>query len=179
MKILLDDYQRKLKSINELIDKNTNNGGMHDMLRKERLLTTSATYRAIIVEIEQAIEREECCSFKEKCVGGFVMSHNTNSNYKLSKNVRKYSPTPIVRIKKDDKGNETEEIVLVSIQKKDSGNALSNQIIRLINRDIKNEIIDIRNNLYDILPTGQVDAFELSVAISNHLKKFDKYIDTL
>jgi len=53
--------------------------------------------------------------------------------YRLSKNVRKYSPTPIVRVTVGADGREQEEIVLVSTLKKKDGEQLSEQIVRLLN----------------------------------------------
>ncbi len=38
-------------------------------------------------------------------------------------------------------------------------------------------LTEIRNQLYDVIPSGQIDAFELIKIISTHLKKLDKYID--
>ena len=59
MKILLEDYQNKLKIANELIADNKNNGSIHDEKRAERLQTKASEYRAFIVDIERAIAREE------------------------------------------------------------------------------------------------------------------------
>jgi hypothetical protein len=59
MKILLEDYQRKLKTVKELIADNKNNGSIHDEKRAERLQTKASEYRAFIVDIERAIAREE------------------------------------------------------------------------------------------------------------------------
>ena len=42
-----------------------------------------------------------------------------------------------------------------------------------------NEITEIRNNLYENIPSGQIDAFALVKIISDHLKELDKYIDSL
>lgn len=53
--------------------------------------------------------------------------------YAISRNKRKYSPTPIVRISKDADGKEVEEIVLVVTQKKAVGDALSERIVKLLN----------------------------------------------
>lgn len=41
----------------------------------------------------------------------------------------------------------------------------------------KEEILEIRNKLYDSLPKGQIDAFELIRLISGHVKRLDKFID--
>ena len=59
MKILLEDYQRKLKTVKELIADNKNNGSIHDEKRAERLQTKAGEYRTFIVDIERAIAREE------------------------------------------------------------------------------------------------------------------------
>ena len=59
MKILLEDYQRKLKTVKELIADNKNNGSIHDEKRAERLQTKASEYRTFIVDIERAIAREE------------------------------------------------------------------------------------------------------------------------
>lgn len=59
MKTLLEDYKRKLKNINELIEKNTSNGSIVHQRREERLNTKAAEYRTFIVDIERAIEREK------------------------------------------------------------------------------------------------------------------------
>ncbi len=38
-------------------------------------------------------------------------------------------------------------------------------------------LTEIRNELYDKIPSGQIDAFELIKIISAHLVKLDAYID--
>ena len=63
--------------------------------------------------------------------------------YKISKNVRKYSPTPIVKVTVGADGKEQEEIVLISTLKKAEGNALSEKIVRLLNEEESN--FDVRN----------------------------------
>ncbi len=57
MEILLEDYKRKLKTANELISSNTNNGSIMDEKRAERLNTKASEYRSFIVDIERAMER--------------------------------------------------------------------------------------------------------------------------
>jgi len=53
--------------------------------------------------------------------------------YRLSKNIRKYSTTPIVKVITDDSGKEQEQIVcLIPLPKKD-GEALADKIIHLLN----------------------------------------------
>jgi hypothetical protein len=59
MKILLEDYQRKLRTAEELIADNRNNGSIHDERRAERLITKAAEYRTFIVDIERAIMRKQ------------------------------------------------------------------------------------------------------------------------
>jgi len=55
--------------------------------------------------------------------------------YRISKNIRKYSPTPIVRVTVGADGRETEEIVLISCLKKAEGDALSLTIVQLLNKN--------------------------------------------
>lgn len=55
--------------------------------------------------------------------------------YRISKNVRKYSSTPIVRVFIDEHGKEQEEIVLVATCKKTQGDLLSLQIVELLNQN--------------------------------------------
>jgi len=52
MKILLEDYQRKLKNAQELIQRKEG-----DYVTMTRLLTKAALYRSFIIDIERAIER--------------------------------------------------------------------------------------------------------------------------
>ena len=40
-------------------------------------------------------------------------------------------------------------------------------------------LLEIRNNLYNNIPTGEIKAFELIVIISQHLKELDEYINKL
>jgi hypothetical protein len=42
---------------------------------------------------------------------------------------------------------------------------------------MKTKLIDIRNNLFDKLPTGHIEAWQLLEIIKNHLKQLDDYID--
>ena len=63
--------------------------------------------------------------------------------YKISKSIRKYSPTPIVKVTVGADGRETEEIVLISTLKKKEGDALSEKIVRLLNEEELD--FDVRN----------------------------------
>ena len=54
--------------------------------------------------------------------------------YAISEVIRKYSPTPIVKVTVVD-GKKTEEIVLISNLKKKEGDALSETIVRLLNEN--------------------------------------------
>jgi hypothetical protein len=54
--------------------------------------------------------------------------------YKISRNVRKYSTTPIVEVLVDAQGKETEEIVAVITLPKKRGDALSEKIVELLNK---------------------------------------------
>jgi len=54
--------------------------------------------------------------------------------YRVSKNKRKYSPTPIVKITIDKNGNETEDMVCCCVNiPKNEGNKLSELIVELLN----------------------------------------------
>ena len=41
------------------------------------------------------------------------------------------------------------------------------------------ELLEARNKLYEALPTGNIDAFELLRAVNIHLKRLDKIIDSI
>ena len=56
--------------------------------------------------------------------------------YKISKNIRKYSPTPIVKVTVGSDGKESEEIVLISCLKKKEGDILSLTIVQLLNKNL-------------------------------------------
>lgn len=59
MKILLEDYQGKLKTANEMVEQSklTNNGSINHTKRQSRLETEAREYRSMIVDIERAIAR--------------------------------------------------------------------------------------------------------------------------
>lgn len=44
---------------------------------------------------------------------------------------------------------------------------------------MKTELLEARNKLYEALPTGKVDAFELIQVINIHLKRLDNIIDKI
>ncbi len=56
MKQLLEDYQRRLKTINEMID-NKDSGSINDIQRTERFKTKAECYRTFITELEREIEQ--------------------------------------------------------------------------------------------------------------------------
>lgn len=60
LRILIEDYQRKLANISALIQNNTNNGSVLDERRDERLKTKAAEYRSFIADLERQlpVERE-------------------------------------------------------------------------------------------------------------------------
>ncbi len=41
------------------------------------------------------------------------------------------------------------------------------------------KLTEIRNRLYDHLPTGQINAFDLTILISKHLNDLDEFIDAI
>lgn len=69
MKTLLDDYKRKLSTVEEFIKANKNNGSMMDEQRKVRLDTKASELRTFIVDIERAIKREPNIENKQCSAG--------------------------------------------------------------------------------------------------------------
>ena len=55
--------------------------------------------------------------------------------YRVSHNIRKFSPTPIVRVTTGADGKEQEEIVCVSVLKKADGDQISQKIVELLNSE--------------------------------------------
>jgi len=56
--------------------------------------------------------------------------------YRISQSIRKYSPTPIVKVTVGADGREQEEIVMVAVNmKKKEGDELSLTIIELLNKN--------------------------------------------
>jgi hypothetical protein len=57
--------------------------------------------------------------------------------YRLSKNKRKYSPDPIVRVTVDDDGKEEEEVTFISTMRpKEVADAFSLRIVNFLNQNI-------------------------------------------
>jgi len=48
-----------------------------------------------------------------------------------------------------------------------------------MNEDIKGILINLRNELYENLPSGDVDGFELIKVIKKHIKNLDNIINTI
>jgi hypothetical protein len=59
MQTLLEDYKRKLKNVEALMYEQDNNGSLMHEKREVRLKIKAAEYRAFIVDIERAIERQQ------------------------------------------------------------------------------------------------------------------------
>lgn len=59
MKELLEDYQRRLKNVTDMLDNFTSNGSTNDIRKKERLTTKASEYRTFIAELERAIAAAE------------------------------------------------------------------------------------------------------------------------
>jgi hypothetical protein len=53
MKQLIEDYQRRLDTANELLKEFKSNGSINDIKKEERLTTKASEYRTIIVELER------------------------------------------------------------------------------------------------------------------------------
>lgn len=56
--------------------------------------------------------------------------------YKLSRDIRKYSTTPLVHVEVDSKGKEKETQVLFSPLKKEEGEALLLQVAEFLNNNL-------------------------------------------
>jgi hypothetical protein len=59
MEELLEDYKRRLITMNQMIDDNTFDGSVLDIRRSERLRTKASEYRTFISELEMAIKKDE------------------------------------------------------------------------------------------------------------------------
>ena len=59
MKTLLEDYQRRLKTVEQTIGDTTNTGSLNHIEKMTRLRTKASEYRTFMVEIQRAIEREK------------------------------------------------------------------------------------------------------------------------
>jgi len=55
--------------------------------------------------------------------------------YRISVNKRKWSTTPIVEVTTTEDGKEHEEIVFICTLPKKTGDALSEKVVNLLNRD--------------------------------------------
>jgi hypothetical protein len=63
--------------------------------------------------------------------------------YRISKNKRKYSPTPIVLVVVDSNGHEQEEQVLCAVgMKKKEGDALSKEVVKLLNTNFNPQFVE-------------------------------------
>jgi len=54
MKQLIEDYQGRLDTINQMIENFKSNGSINDIRKDERLKTKAAQFRTIITELERA-----------------------------------------------------------------------------------------------------------------------------
>ena len=55
--------------------------------------------------------------------------------YRVSHNIRKFSPTPIVRVTTGADGKEQEEMICISVLKKADGDKISQKIVELLNSE--------------------------------------------
>ena len=58
MKQLIEDYKRRLKTVEEMLSNFNNCGSMNDIRKDERLKTKAAEYRTFIAEMERAAQEE-------------------------------------------------------------------------------------------------------------------------
>jgi hypothetical protein len=79
-------------------------------------------------------------------------------NYRISKNVRKWSSTPIVRPYIDDKGKEKEEMVVICTGKKKEADELALKIVKLLNQKETPE---------EAYARGRKDGFRAGVSSDN------------
>jgi hypothetical protein len=64
MKELIEDYKRRLETVNELIKTDKNNGSTNDIKRRERYITKASEYRAFIAEMERLVASRNTGYFK-------------------------------------------------------------------------------------------------------------------
>ena len=53
MKQLIEDYQRRLDTVSQMIENFKSNGSINDIRKDERLKTKAAQFRTIIAELEK------------------------------------------------------------------------------------------------------------------------------
>jgi hypothetical protein len=83
--------------------------------------------------------------------------------YAISKNKRKYSPTPIVKIIIDANGKETEELVLMSCLKKKVGDELLATIVLVLNeQEVREAITPKCINIEDAFQDAMNDGYFLA-----------------
>jgi hypothetical protein len=56
VELLLEDYQRRLSTVTNMIANNKNNGSINDNKKAERLSTKQSEYRAFIAELEKTLK---------------------------------------------------------------------------------------------------------------------------
>jgi hypothetical protein len=56
MKQLIEDYNRRLDSINQMIESFNSNGSINDIRKDERLKTKASEYRTFIAEMERELD---------------------------------------------------------------------------------------------------------------------------
>jgi len=59
--------------------------------------------------------------------------------YAISKNNRKYSSTPIVKVTLNEQGKEQEEMVCICLGKKDVGDKMAETIVQVLNESIETD----------------------------------------
>ena len=76
-----------------------------------------------------------CSCRNDKNIVIFVKDNPMYPMYRILTAKRKYSTTPIVRVVLDENGKEKEEIVICVVLPKKEGDALSNSIVQLLNKN--------------------------------------------
>lgn len=66
MEQLLEDYDRRLKTVTKMLDEFKSNGSVNDIKKHERLATKAAEYRAFIAELEKVIRKNSAIEEAKK-----------------------------------------------------------------------------------------------------------------
>ena len=86
MKVLIEDYKRRLMGVEEMLVAFKSNGSINDTKKEERLITRASEYRTFIAELKLE-EKEVICLRKEE-VEAFMNDANgsgawSDSSYKI------------------------------------------------------------------------------------------------
>ncbi len=60
-KLLIEDYERRLKTAEDYLNTHTSNGSEHDIKKFERLTTKASEYRTVIAELKRTVFDDSHC----------------------------------------------------------------------------------------------------------------------